>query len=73
MVHELWARRMGTPLRAVPAAYAAVDPAGGWSPEWAEVWVETGSGQPLAGRRAEVDQQVLGALLRLNLARAGVQ
>jgi hypothetical protein len=63
--------------RAVLAAYAAVDPAGGWSEDWAEVWVETGAGQPpaeghpLASRRAEVDQQVLGALLRLNLARGG--
>ena len=33
--------------RAVLAAYAAVDPAGGWSPDWADVWEETGAGQPL--------------------------
>jgi hypothetical protein len=32
--------------RAVLAAYAAVDPAGGWSEDWAAVWTETGAGQP---------------------------
>ena len=63
--------------RAVLAAYAAVDPEGEWPEEWAEVWVETGAGQPLpddhqlADRRREVDQQVLANLLRLNLSRAG--
>ncbi len=62
--------------RAVLAAYAAVDPPGGWSEEWAEVWEETGAGQPLPDghplvrKRAEVDQKVLANLLRLNLARA---
>ena len=62
--------------RAVLAAYAAVDPEGEWSAEWAEVWVETGAGQPLpedhelADRRREVDQQVLANLLRVNLERA---
>jgi len=61
----------------VLAAYAAVDPEGGWSPDWAEVWQDTGAGQPLppdhqlAARRAEIDQKVLANLLRLNLARAG--
>ena len=60
---------------AVLAAYAAVDPAGGWDEAWAEVWEETGAGQPLpaghplAARRAEVDQKVLANLLRLNLSR----
>ena len=63
--------------RAVLAAYAAVDPDGDWSEDWADVWVETGAGQPLpddhdlAERRREVDQLVLANLLRMNLARAG--
>lgn len=63
--------------RAVLAAYASVDPEGKWDEEWASVWVDTGAGQPLpaehplAARRAEVDQLVLGNLLRMNLARAG--
>ncbi len=58
------------------AAYAAVDPAGQWSEDWAEVWVESGAGRPLAEghalaeRRREIDERVLGNLLRLNLARA---
>ena len=60
----------------VLAAYAAVDPEGGWQEDWAEVWFDTGAGapppddHPLAARRAEVDQTVLGDLLRLNLAAA---
>jgi hypothetical protein len=63
--------------RAVLAAYAAADPEGGWSEDWAEVWRDTGAGQPLpadnplAARRAEIDGKVLANLLRLNLARAG--
>jgi len=62
--------------RAVLAAYAAIDPDGVWSEDWAEVWRDSGAGQPLpddhplANERAEVDQQVLANLLRLNLARA---
>jgi hypothetical protein len=62
--------------RAVLAAYAATDPGGEWPEDWAEVWVDTGAGQPLeaghalAARRAEVDQRVLANLLRLNHARA---
>jgi hypothetical protein len=58
--------------RAVLAAYAATDPQGGWSEDWAEVWRDTGAGQPLpaahplAGKRAEIDQEVLANLLRLN-------
>ena len=62
--------------KAVLAAYAAVDSEGAWSEDWAEVWADTGAGQPLpAGhplteRRAEVDQEVLAGLLRLNLRRA---
>jgi hypothetical protein len=62
--------------RAVLAAYAAVDPKGGWDESWAEVWVETGAGQPLpaghalAARRAEVEERVLANLLRLNQERA---
>ena len=61
--------------RTVLEAYAAVDPDGAWSPDWAEVWIETGAGQPLpdehplAVRRREVDQLVLANLLRMNLAR----
>jgi len=63
--------------RAVLAAYAAVDPEGAWDEDWAEVWTETGAGQPLPDdhtlteKRKEVDQRVLANLLRLNLARAG--
>ena len=68
---------------AVLAAYAAVDPAGGWDVSWAEVFEETGAGQglpaggdgaaqPLAEKRGEVEQSILGALLRLNRERAGV-
>ncbi|MCC7389860.1 MAG: class I SAM-dependent DNA methyltransferase [Phycisphaerales bacterium] len=70
--------------RAVLAAYAAVDPEGGWDPDWARVWVETGAGggkqqsgkaakqQMEAGERGEVEERVLGALLRLNQQRASV-
>ena len=59
------------------AAYASVDSEGGWSEDWAEVWVETGAGHSLpddhelAERRREVDQQVLSNLLRMNAERAG--
>jgi hypothetical protein len=66
----------GTLDRAVLAAYAATDPAGGWSEDWADVWADTGAGQPLpaghalAARRAEVEQRILANLLRLNKARA---
>ena len=65
--------------RAVLAAYAAVDPDGAWSEDWAAVWTDTGAGQPLpddhalATRRKETDQCVLANLLRLNLARADRQ
>ena len=66
---------------AVLAAYAAIDPAGGWTPDWADVFVETGAGQPLpdaaddsphplAERRDEIEQAILANLLRLNQARA---
>ncbi len=72
--------------RAVLAAYAAVDPEGGWDPDWARVWVETGAGGErqqsgkaakqqieagAEGERGEVEERVLGALLRLNGERAG--
>ncbi|MCH7807598.1 MAG: class I SAM-dependent DNA methyltransferase [Planctomycetes bacterium] len=63
--------------KAVLSAYAAVDPEGDWSSDWAEVWIETGAGQPLpedhelCTRRTEVDQLVLANLLRMNLQRAG--
>jgi hypothetical protein len=62
--------------KAVLAAYASVDSPGGWREDWSEVWLDTGAGQPLPdsypllARRAEVDQTVLAALLRLNLARS---
>jgi hypothetical protein len=62
--------------RAVLAAYAAVDPEGKWSQDWAQVWTETGAGQalpqdhPLNSRRIEVDQKVLENLLRLNGVRS---
>jgi hypothetical protein len=65
--------------RAVLSAYAATDPAGEWPEEWAEVWVDTGAGQPppvehpLRAKRAEVDQKVLANLLRLNHERAGAK
>jgi len=63
--------------RAVLAAYAAVDPEGEWSEDWAEVWTEAGAGQPLpdghalAARRTEIELHVRTNLLRLNLARSG--
>jgi hypothetical protein len=62
--------------RAVLAAYAAVDPDGGWDEAWAEVWVDTGAGRPLpeehelTDRRSHVEERVLANLLRLNLSRA---
>jgi hypothetical protein len=62
--------------RAVLSAYAATDPKGGWDPEWAKVWVDTGAGQPmpkdhpLTDQRAAIEETVLGNLLRLNHARA---
>ena len=61
--------------RAVLAAYAAVDPAGEWAEDWAQIWIDTGAGQPLpdahplAARRRDLDQRVLSNLLRLNLER----
>jgi hypothetical protein len=65
--------------RAVLAAYAVTDAAGGWEESWAEVWEETGAGQGLAAghrlaaRRGEVDRRVLENLLRLNHERAAGQ
>ncbi len=62
--------------QAVIAAYAAVDPDGDWDTAWAEVFEETGAGQPLPEghelieRREEVEQLILGNLLRMNQARA---
>jgi hypothetical protein len=61
--------------RAVLAAYAAAEPAGGWDENWAAVWLDTGAGQPLppehplAAERQRVDQAVLAKLLRLNSER----
>ncbi|MCX7427043.1 MAG: class I SAM-dependent DNA methyltransferase, partial [Planctomycetia bacterium] len=62
--------------RSVLAAYAAIDPDGGWSPGWAEMWADTGAGQalpnghPLTARRTEIDQKVLANPLRLNQGRS---
>lgn len=64
--------------RAVLAAYALTDPEGGWQEDWADVWQETGAGQPLPedadpeakARRAVTDEALLSALLRLNRQRA---
>jgi len=61
---------------AVLGAYAQVDPEAQWSLAWAEVWQDSGAGQPLpaghplAAERADVDQKVLANLLRLNMARS---
>lgn len=58
------------------AAYAGVDPEGGWDASWAGVFVETGAGQglaeddPMRERREEVEQLILGNLLRMNLGRS---
>ena len=63
--------------RAVLAAYAATDTDGDWSEDWADVWTDTGAGfplpadHPLSAKRKEIDQRVLGNLLRMNLERAG--
>lgn len=62
---------------AVLASYAAVDPDVDWDVSWAEVFVETGAGQgldeddPMRARRDEVEQLILGNLLRMNLERSG--
>lgn len=62
--------------RAVLSAYAATDPEGEWPEDWAEVWTDTGAGQPLpdghplAAKRAEVDERILANLLRLNRDRS---
>ena len=70
---ETWLRLAHDQLdRAVLAAYAATDPAGGWSEDWAAVWTDAGAGQPLpadhplAEQRKQTDAAVLAALLRLN-------
>jgi hypothetical protein len=60
--------------RAVIAAYASVDPAGDWDPDWAEVFKATGAGQPTsdegeAAKREEVEQKILANLLRMNQER----
>lgn len=58
--------------RAVLAAYGATDPDGDWSEDWANVWVDSGAGQPLpqnhslADERQTVNQAVLRNLLWLN-------
>ncbi len=63
--------------RAVLAAYAATDPAGQWAESLAEVFTDTGPGQPLPpnhpliAKRGEAEKRILENLLRLNHARAG--
>ena len=65
--------------RAVLAAYAATDPDGQWSEDWARAWVDSGAGfrlpdgHVLTELRRETDQLVLANLLRMNLTRAGTQ
>ena len=73
-----WLRLVHEKLdRAVLAAYAAVEPEGGWNEDWAAVWIGTGAGQSLpadhtlADQRKEIDENVLANLLRMNLDRAG--
>lgn len=62
---------------AVLSAYAAIDPEGAWDSSWAEVFTETGAGQglseddPMGEHREEVEQLILGNLLRMNLERSG--
>lgn len=60
--------------RAVLAAYALVDPKGGWKEEWAAVWRETGAGgagsEDAGPERAAVEEKVLANLLRMNGLRA---
>ena len=72
-------RRFNRPTsisKAKRAAYAATDPAGKWSEDWAKVWTDTGAGQKLpaahllAAERATVDQAVLTNLLLMNQARS---
>ncbi len=64
--------------RAVLAAYAATDPAGKWSEDFAAVFTDTGAGQPLSpddpltAQRAEIEKTILENLLRLNHERAGL-
>src|SRR5206468_4037612 len=43
--------------RAVLAAYAAIDPQGKWEEDWAQVWVETGAGTPLAAGHALAERR----------------
>lgn len=62
--------------RVTIAAYASVDKKGHWSEDWAKTWTESGAGQPLpkghalTKQRAEVEEKVLGNLLRMNGERA---
>jgi len=64
---------------AVLAAYAAVDPKGQWSKDWADVWEDAGAGQalgvdhPLYRKRQEVEAKALANLLRLNKLRCQSQ
>lgn len=65
--------------RAVLAAYAAIDPEGHWSEDWAPLYTETGAGTPLPdshpdhAARLATDQKILTNLLRLNHERATPQ
>ena len=64
-----WLRRAHERLdRAVLAAYAASDPSGGWSEDWAAVWAEGD-----ASRRRAVERRVIAGCLRLNRERTGTE
>jgi hypothetical protein len=62
--------------RATLAAYAAIDPEGHWSEDWAALYTDTGAGTPLPAdhpqhpTRLATDQKILTNLLRLNHQRA---
>ena len=62
--------------RAVLSAYAATDPAGHWSEDFAQIWLDTGPAQPLppdhplAPQRPQIDRAILENLLRLNHLRS---
>lgn len=71
-----WEYKRRDKYKNLDEAYAAVDPEGDWDTTWAEVFEETGAGQPLPEghdlieRREEVEQLILGNLLRLNLSKS---
>jgi hypothetical protein len=44
--------------RAVLAAYAAVDPEGQWSEDWAAVWIDAGAGQRLPANQVSAAKSI---------------